>query len=249
MSDETVVLITGANRGLGLGLAKLYLNQPNTRVILTARTKDPSTILNALPPSYPGTLHGIYRLDSASTADAITLRETLLSPEHKVSKIDIIIANAGVGEPFDTLLDAPIDALEQFYRVNALGPVQLYQQLWKDLLENSANPKFIFVSSVLGSLTYVDFTPCGGYGASKAAGNYFVRKMHEENRGLVAVTIHPGWVKTDNGQAYADAVNVPEPPTDVEASVKKIFQLVSEATREGMSGKFIDVMTGNEIPW
>jgi hypothetical protein len=34
------------------------------------------------------------------------------------------------------------------------------------------------------------------------------------------------WVKTDNGQAYADAVNVPEPPTDVEASVIKIFQLV-----------------------
>lgn len=34
------------------------------------------------------------------------------------------------------------------------------------------------------------------------------------------------WVKTDNGQAYADAVNVPEPPTDVEASVNKIFQLV-----------------------
>lgn len=34
------------------------------------------------------------------------------------------------------------------------------------------------------------------------------------------------WVKTDNGQAYADAVNVPEPPTDVVASVNKIFQLV-----------------------
>lgn len=48
------------------------------------------------------------------------------------------------------------------------------------------------MSSVLGSLTYVDFTPCGGYGASKAAGNYFVRKMHQENERLMAVTIHPG---------------------------------------------------------
>lgn len=220
MSGETVVLITGANRGkyilvsslssqqlqgiplkgistnnssgLGLGLTKVYLNQPNTRVILTARTNDPSSILSALPKSYPGTLHGIYNLDSASTTDAIALRNSLLSPEHKLSKIDIIIANAGVGEPFDTLLDAPIDALEQFYRVNALGPVRLYQQLWKDLLEKSANPKFILVSSILGSLTYVDPTPCGGYGASKAAGNYFVRKMHEENGGLVAITIHPG---------------------------------------------------------
>ncbi|RAO68923.1 uncharacterized protein BHQ10_004935 [Talaromyces amestolkiae] len=277
MSDETVVLITGANRGkyisilslstqclqgiplksistntfsgLGLGLATLYLNQHNTRVILTARTDDPSSILKALPNTYPGTLHGIYNLDSASTTDTIALRSSLLSQEHKIPKIDIIVANAGVGAPFDTILDAPIDALEQFYRVNALGPVRLYQQLWKDLLEKSANPRFILVSSVLGSLAYVDSTPCGGYGASKAAGNYFVRKMHEENGRLVAVAIHPGWVKTDNGQAYADAVNVPEPPTDVEASVNAIFQLVSEAIREGTSGKFIDVMSGSEIPW
>jgi norsolorinic acid ketoreductase len=181
--------------GLGLGLANLYLNEPHTRVILTARSSnDPSTILNALPQSYPGTLHGIHKLDSASTADAITLRHSLLSPETGVPKIDIIIANAGVGEPFDTLLDAPINALEQFYQVNALGPVRLYQQLWKDLLEKSSNPKFILVSSVLGSLTYVDPTPCGGYGASKAAGNYFVRKMHEENGRVVAVSIHPGYV-------------------------------------------------------
>ncbi|EEA23778.1 hypothetical protein TMatcc_006851 [Talaromyces marneffei ATCC 18224] len=249
MSNETVVLITGANRGLGLGLAKLYLNQPNTRIILTARSNSPSTILNALPQSYPGTLHGIYKLDSASTNDAIALRESLLSPLTGVSKIDIIIANAGVGEPLDSVLDAPIDVLEDFYQVNTLGPVRLYQQLWKGLLEKSGNPKFILVSSVLGSLTYVDPTPCGGYGASKAAANYFLRKMHEENRRLVAVTVHPGWVKTDNGQAYADAVNVPAPPTDVEASVNKIFQLVSEATRESKSGQFIDAMTGIKIPW
>lgn len=186
-------ITTNPSSGLGLGLATLYLSQPNTRVILTARTNDPSSILEALPKSYPGTLHGIYNLDSASTTDTITLRSSLLSPEHKLQKIDIVIANAGVGAPFDTILDAPIDALEQFYRVNALAPVRLYQQLWKDLLENSANPKFILVSSVLGSLTYVDPTPCGGYGASKAAANYFVRKMHQENQRLVAITIHPGY--------------------------------------------------------
>lgn len=178
--------------GLGFGLAKLYLNQPNTRVILTARTNNPSGILNALPKSHPATLHAIYKLDSASTTDAIALRSLLLSSEHRVNKIDIIIANAGVGEPFENLLDAPIEALEHFYSVNALGPLRLYQQLWKDLLEKSANPKFVLVSSVLGSLTYVDFTPCGGYGASKAAGNYFVKKMHQENERLMAVTIHPG---------------------------------------------------------
>ncbi|EED17416.1 toxin biosynthesis ketoreductase, putative [Talaromyces stipitatus ATCC 10500] len=248
MSNETVVLITGTNRGLGLGLAKLYLQQPNTRVILTARSNT-TAVVDALPKSNAGVLHGIYKLDSASNVDAVALRESLTSSETGVSKIDIIIANAGIGEPFDSVLDAPIDALENFYRANTLGPVRLYQQLWKDLLEKSTNPKFILISSALGSVTYVDKSPCGGYGASKAAANYFVRKMHMENEKLTAVVLHPGWVKTDNGQAYADAVNVSEPPLTVEKSVDKIFEIVSAATKEGMSGNFIDIMTGSDILW
>jgi norsolorinic acid ketoreductase len=176
---------------LGLGLAKLYLEQPNTRVILTARSSNTSCILDALPKFFPGTLHGIYKLDSASTADTVALRESLLA-DGTINKIDVLIANAGIGEPFHSVLDAPIDALETFYQVNTLGPIRLYQQLWSDLLEKSDNPKFIMVSSILGSLTYIDPTPCGGYGASKAAANYFVKKIHLENEKLVAVTLHPG---------------------------------------------------------
>ncbi|OKL61286.1 hypothetical protein UA08_03767 [Talaromyces atroroseus] len=233
---------------LGLGLAKLYLEQPNTRVILTTRSTTPSDILDALCKSVPGTLEGIYKLDSASTEDAIALRESLMANEN-INKIDVLIANAGVGEPFDSVLEAPIDALEMFYQVNTLGPIRLYQQLWKDLLEKSDNPKFVLVSSILGSLTYIDPTPCGGYGAAKAAANYLVKKMHLESEKLVALSLHPGWVKTANGQAYADAVNVPEPPMTTEESVNAIFKTVSEATKDSTSGKFIDAMSGKELPW
>lgn len=189
--EYTTDHITFSKSGIGLGLAKLYLAQPNTRVILAARSNT-ADILDALPKSFPGTLHGIYKLDSASTADAIALRESLVAGENTISKIDIVIANAGISEPLKSVLDSPIDSLEEFYRVNTLGPVRLYQQLWRDLMEKSENPKFILVSSVLGSLAYVDPSPCGGYGASKAAANYFVRKMHLENETLVAVSLHPG---------------------------------------------------------
>ncbi|KAH8701662.1 putative toxin biosynthesis ketoreductase [Talaromyces proteolyticus] len=254
MSSETVVLITGANRGLGLGLAKLYLQQPNTKVILTTRTS-PAELRDALPKSFAGTLHGIYKLDSISTADAIALRESLLansndtSGDAGVSKIDIVIANAGVGDPFTSVLDAPIDALANLYQINALGPVRLYQQLWDQLLSKSENPKFILISSVLASLHYVDPTPCGGYGAAKVAANYFVKKMHLENEKLVAVSLHPGWVKTGNGQAYADAIGIPEPPMTSEESVDAIFKTITNAEKQTTSGKFIDAASGQELPW
>lgn len=141
--------------------------------------------------SFAGTLQGVYKLDSSSTADAIALRESLLA--ENLAKIDIVIANAGVGEPFNTMLDASIDDLSMLYQVNALGPVRLYQQLWPDFLSKSDQaPKFVLISSILGSIQLTDVTPCGGYAASKAAGNAFIKKMHMENERLVAVTLHPG---------------------------------------------------------
>jgi NAD(P)-dependent dehydrogenase (short-subunit alcohol dehydrogenase family) len=104
-----------------------------------------------------------------------------------------VIANAGFGDPFTTVLDAPIEALDTLYQVNALGPVRLYQQLWPDFLSKSdRSPKFLLVSSVLASIQLLDGTPCGGYAAAKAAANLFIKKMHLENERLVAVTLHPG---------------------------------------------------------
>lgn len=159
-------------------------------MILTTRTS-PSELRSALPSSFAGTLQGIYKLDSSSTADAIALRESLLA--EKLAKIDIVIANAGFGDPFTTVLDAPIEALDTLYQVNALGPVRLYQQLWPDLLSKSdQSPKFCLISSILGSIQLGDPTPCAGYAASKAAANLFITKMHSENERLVAVSLHPG---------------------------------------------------------
>ncbi|QKX63349.1 uncharacterized protein TRUGW13939_10519, partial [Talaromyces rugulosus] len=234
-------------KGLGLGLANVYLQQPNTKVILTTRTS-PSELCSALPSSFAGTLQGIYKLDSSSTADAIALREALLA--EKLAKIDIVIANAGYGDPFTTVLDAPIDALDTLYQVNALGPVRLYQQLWPDFLSKSdQSPKFLLISSALASIQLLDHTPCAGYAAAKAAGNLFIKKMHLENERLVTVALHPGWVQTANGQAYADAIGMAGPPLTTDESVNAIVKTVAEAEKTTTSGKFIDVMRGAELPW
>jgi norsolorinic acid ketoreductase len=217
MDKQTVVLITGANRGksfaisshcslslsgrnkiyiyisltiqpgIGLGLANLYLADAQATVILTTRT-DPNNLRETLPETFPATLLGIYRFDSTSDTAAYSLAEELAT---KISRIDIVIANAGTGESFMPVRATSPDQLREYFEVNSLGPFKLYQGM-SALLDKSAEPKFILVSSVLGSITEMNSTPCGAYGASKAAANFLVRKIHLEEERVVTVALHPG---------------------------------------------------------
>ncbi|TVY46924.1 Norsolorinic acid ketoreductase [Lachnellula occidentalis] len=90
--------------------------------------------------------------------------------------------------------------------------------------------------------------PTLAYGVSKAGANYFCRKVHFECEGVVALAVHPGWVKTSNGQAFADAVGVKEPPMDLEDSVKGVLQQIDAASKTTTSGTFVSY-DGTVIPW
>jgi len=68
--------------------------------------------------------------------------------------------------------------------------------------------------------------PSLSYGVSKAGANYFVRKVHFECEGIVSLAVHPGWVKTANGQAFADAIGYEEPPMSLEESVSGVLNQV-----------------------
>lgn len=84
------------------------------------------------------------------------------------------------------------------FTVNSVAPLLLFQATWP-LLQKSANPKFVGISSGAGSLTMVAQLKVENtaYGASKAALNFVVRRIHAENPGLVAFVINPGWLQTD----------------------------------------------------
>ena len=70
-------------------------------------------------------------------------------------------------------------------------------------------------------------TPSLAYGISKAGANYFMRKIHFEYPEMVSLVIHPGWVKTANGQAFADSIGVEEPPMGLDVAVDGIVAQVS----------------------
>lgn len=169
----------------------------------------------------------IESLEVASQSSLLALKETL--HKHNITTIDIVIANAGTGLQFQPCATASTESLLENYKINTLGPILLYQTL-QSLILASAAPKFIVISSVIGSITAIgdmDGAPVLAYGVSKAGVNFFVRNLHFEVKELVTLSVHPGWVQTANGQAFADAIGVQAPPMTVEQSVGGILNLVS----------------------
>ncbi len=183
-------------QGIGHALLKSYLLRPNHLIIGSVR--DPTTesyqALTTLPTG-PGSKLILVRIESTSATDAKEAVHHLTS-EHGISKLDVVIANAGISGRFGSVAELNVDDMKEMMDVNAVGPVRLFQAV-VGLLKEAPRPKFIVVTSVassIGSMEHVPFT-LANYGASKAALNYIARRIHFENEWLIAFPISPGYVE------------------------------------------------------
>jgi norsolorinic acid ketoreductase len=114
---------------------------------------------------------------------------------HGIYALDCIIANAGSSSGYAPTLTTSLAALRSDFETNTLGPIKLFQACYDLLrLSKTGSPKFVLVSSVLGSIGALggEAGPTLAYGVSKAAANFFVRKVHFEHEDVVALAIHPG---------------------------------------------------------
>jgi NAD(P)-dependent dehydrogenase (short-subunit alcohol dehydrogenase family) len=153
------VLITGANRGLGLGLLERYLLLPDHVVIAAVRdpTHSSSSALSSLPTAANTTLI-IVKIDATVEADAFAA-VTTLREEHNIQKLDVVIANAGVSYVWPKLTDVKIDDMKGHMAPNVYGVVSLYQATYP-LLQKSDNPTFMLMGSGAGVVKYVSNPPC-----------------------------------------------------------------------------------------
>lgn len=111
---------------------------------------------------------------------------------HGIEKIDVLIANAGVGSSFKSTLETPLSSVLTDFYANTLGPISLYQTLLP-FLKGSTDPKFIIIGSILGSIgAMAPGAPSLGYGVSKAGVHYAAKKIHNEEDKIVVLTVHPG---------------------------------------------------------
>jgi norsolorinic acid ketoreductase len=242
-------LITGANRGLGKGLVTSLLSRPNTTVI--AGVRDPTAAVSqelTKLPTANGSKLIIVKLDSTSFTDAEEAR-TILETKYGLTKLDVLVANAGILTRFGPALETPAKDLIDVFSVNAVAPLVQLQGLWP-LMQKSEKPGFYVVSTNIASLGLMEHIPLPAisYGVSKVAANYIVRKLHFENPELISVALHPGWVQTDMGWFAANSNGVKEVPVTIDQSVSGLLAQIDGATKEETSGSFVG-FDGKVVPW
>lgn len=186
MSDNTVVLITGSNRGIGLGFVKAYLARPNHTVI--AAVRDPSKskgVFESLTPASNSRVI-VVRIDSTDRGSAkAAIEEIQQQQQHGINHLDVVIANAGISKEnaLGDIRDFNIDTLSEHHEVNTVAPVALYQAT-RPLLQKSRakkGPIFAPISTLaasIGGLGYM--SKVASYGASKAALNLLFVRAHTE---------------------------------------------------------------------
>ena len=164
---------------------------------MIAAVRDPShATAKSLPELSKG--HGsaliTVKLDSSVPADAATVIQSLQS-EHNISALDVIIANAGINDDSNLgpVAQLSIDVLDQHVRINAYAHLLLFQAALP-LLEKAKTPKFVAITSGIGSIGIMEHIPfpMGGYGTSKAVLNFLVSKLNFENEKLIIFPLSPG---------------------------------------------------------
>ncbi|KAJ5680249.1 hypothetical protein N7536_011388 [Penicillium majusculum] len=246
----STILISGANKGIGRGLVSKYLARDNVTLIAAVRNPSSSeaTSLSELPTGESSRLI-IVKIDASSDTDAKAAVESLSS--QGVSALDIVIANAGVFDTaaFTTVAESTVAQIRTHLDVNTLGPVRLFQATLP-LLQKSSSARFILNSSLMGTIGGIKDLPIkiAPYGASKAAANYFARKINYEHDDIATLAIHPGSVKTEAGDDAARAAGFPGAFVEVEDSVNAIVTKIDGLTKENGAGEFWNI-DGTTIGW
>jgi len=216
-------LITGANRGIGLELAK-QLKARGEDVIAVCRKSTPE--LDVL---------GVRVEAGVDVSDANSVAE--LAQRLKGVEIGTLINNAGIlrGESLDRM---NFDSIEQQFEVNALGPLRITTALLPLLRKGS---KVVIITSRMGSMADNGSGGYYGYRMSKAAVNAAGMSLARDlaGQGIAVALLHPGMVATEmtgrNGIPPADAAR---------GVIARIDALTPET-----SGKFVHAGTGEELPW
>jgi NAD(P)-dependent dehydrogenase (short-subunit alcohol dehydrogenase family) len=224
---KPTVLITGANRGLGLEFAKQY-SQDGWEVIGTARKPDAATELNALEVR-------VMQLDVADPGSIERLAKKL-----QEQPIDLLINNAGIFPRVDTLAEVDFDDVTRTLEVNTVGPMRVTRALLDNLRAGKAK-QIVSITSGLGSIANNQSGRYYGYRESKAALNMFTRSIAAELRddGFICIVMNPGWVQTDMGG--------PQAPLEAPESIRGMRAVIDKLTRAD-TGTFWQ-HDGTQLPW
>ncbi len=228
------VLVTGANRGLGLEFARQYAAD-GWQVIAACRDPDSARELRKLADGSGGRI----RILAMNVADAASVRTAAAALAGEA--IDLLLNNAGVGGPPGQKLGSlDYPAWLKVLDVNALGPMRVVEALL-DNVAQSERRLVVTITSAMGSIADNRSGGSYAYRSSKAAVNMVMKSLALDlaPRGISCVVMHPGWVRTDMGGAGGKL----SPPESV-AAVRKVIAGLGPQD----SGTFLNY-DGQPYPW
>jgi NAD(P)-dependent dehydrogenase (short-subunit alcohol dehydrogenase family) len=227
-----VVLITGANRGIGLALVKAYAGRRD-KVFAAVRHTSDRTELNAYAATQPKWVE-VIEMDVADPAEIGRVRRKL-----EAEPIDVLINNAGIGGPErQSATDMDFEGLAETLTVNSIAPLRIANAFLPNV--KAAKGKIVTLSSQMGSMQSASSDSLA-YRVSKAAVNRLMRGLATELKplGIPVLTVHPGWVQTEMGGDGAQL----KPEESAAGLLRLIDKLDLSST-----GKFL-AWNGKELAW
>lgn len=226
--SKGTVLITGANRGIGLALTQ-HFGDAGFEVIGTARNPEKAAELK-------GSGAQLVQLDVTDQASVDAMAKSLAG-----KPIDILINNAGVkGKDSKDMATVDVDDIEWILNVNTLGPVRVMKALFPNVLSGQRKT-IVNISSTMGSIERNTWGCCAGYRASKTALNSINKTfaMDLGEQGVTFVVMHPGYVQTDMNDGGGNITS--------DQSAAGLMNVITGLDTSD-NGKFYD-WQGKELPW
>ncbi|RDD38058.1 putative oxidoreductase [Trichoplax sp. H2] len=250
MAYNRAVFITGSNRGLGLQFVKELAKNENYRHVFAACRK-PNDAQELLSIAKENSKVQTVQLDVQNDQDIHSAVE-VVNKKVGGNGLNLLINNAGIsinGGPIPTVNRSDFMKVMD---VNVSSPIMLTKAFYR-LLRAASNPSstrdiflpavVVNMSSILGSIesNNAESGVLYPYRCSKAALNMATKSMAIEfaPRNIIAITMHPGWVRTDLGG--------PKAPLFVEESIKGMMNVIENLNLSD-SGKLLGY-DGSNIPW
>lgn len=229
------VLVTGANRGIGLEFVKQYASD-GWRVLACCRNPVKAVALNALAAQHKRHVV-VYSLDVAEYEKIESL-----SRELSDESIDLLINNAGIypTSRSDGFGATDYDAWASAFHVNTMAPLKMAESFIQQVTKSQLKT-FVTITSKMGSVADNRGGGSYVYRSSKSAVNMVMKSLaiDLESTGVISVLLHPGWVRTDMGG--------PNGLISTEQSVTGMRQVISQLKTEN-SGEFY-AFDGQVVPW
>lgn len=249
-SPDSVALVQGASRGVGLAFVRALLAKPNvSRVLATCRRPDEAAALGAL--AHADERLNVLRLD---VTDEESIAAAAAQAQASADRIDLLINCAGLLHddemgPERNLAQVRPENLIKAFQVNALGPL-LVAKSFENLLKRSPEACFASLSARVGSIGDNRLGGWYAYRSSKAALNQMTRTLAIQWRRLthpiLCVVLHPGTVATDLSAPFTGSYD-PAKMFDPDRAAGQLLDVLSNLTIAD-TGKFF-AWDGQPIPW